>query len=362
MKKILTFTFAILISYACSAKLQQGYYRISGNIAGADGSYAYLYHSGSADSVKIENGKFVFQNPLAYPDMFGMRVGKGEFKSFFLEAGEVAVSGTASSLSIQGDGVRGWDEYMTKLKYIYDGMGENARKSNQKSKSERTPEEEKALSSEFLQLQAEGQVLIREFILSHPSSALSPWLITNFFSTGDAAAEKPELYKKLDDAAKQSHYGVLIKKEMEAAATVAVGAKAPAFTLVDKDGKDVSLADYKGKYVILDFWGSWCAPCRKSHPHLVELYNRYKGENFDIVGLAGRDKQRDKWLKAIEEDGLVWRHANLEENKAKQDVGALYNIKGYPTKVLVGPDGTILAYTLGGSEAIDSKLKEVFGK
>lgn len=151
------------------------------------------------------------------------------------------------------------------------------------------------------------------------------------------------------------------KAQSASQSSVTVGTEAPAFTQLDIDGNEVSLSDFKGKYIILEFWGSWCVHCRKSHPHLVELYEKYKGKNFDIISLAANDK-REAWLKAIKEDKLLWSQINLAENKAKQDVAKLYGIKAYPTKILIDPKGVIVAYCTNNMDDIDNKLKQVFKK
>jgi thiol-disulfide isomerase/thioredoxin len=113
---------------------------------------------------------------------------------------------------------------------------------------------------------------------------------------------------------------------------------------------------------VISFWGSWCGPCRQGHPGLVELYNKYKNENFDILGLAGNETSRERWIQAIEADGLVWRQINMRENDPDQSLARLYNITGYPTKLLLDPEGKILGFYLGSYDEMKTKLSEIFGR
>ena len=140
------------------------------------------------------------------------------------------------------------------------------------------------------------------------------------------------------------------------------GAVAPNFTLTDvSTGKEISLSDYKGKYVIIDFWGSWCGPCRASHPHLREIYNRYKGEKFDILGIAS-DRKSEVIRKAASEDNITWPQVSMFEKRAgQQEINKLYAVSAFPTKFLINPQGVIEAIYIGSSDGLDQKLEELLG-
>ena len=134
-----------------------------------------------------------------------------------------------------------------------------------------------------------------------------------------------------------------IIKQLE---NVQIGKVAPEFSLPDTAGVSVSLSDFRGKYVLLDFWASWCPPCRRENPNVVKAFNEYKDKNFTIVGIS-LDKDKSKWMKAIADDNLAWTH--LSDLKYwDSEIPALYGVRGIPANVLLDPDGVIVAKNITG--------------
>ena len=137
-----------------------------------------------------------------------------------------------------------------------------------------------------------------------------------------------------------------------------INKQAPEISLPNTEGKEVTLSSYRGKYVLVDFWASWCGPCRRENPTVVEAYNRFRDKNFTILGVS-LDKQKEAWVKAIVDDNLNWTHIS-DLKYWNSEVVPLYDIKGIPFNVLVDPTGKIVAVNLRGA-ALDQKLSEILG-
>ncbi len=140
--------------------------------------------------------------------------------------------------------------------------------------------------------------------------------------------------------------------------SLAIGKIAPEIALQNPEGETITLSSLRGKYVLIDFWAAWCRPCRAENPNVVRVYNKYSNENFEILGVS-LDRTRDKWLGAIEQDGLPWLHvSDLKYWRSKAAVD--YQVNAIPATFLIDPDGKIIAKNLRGA-SLEAKLKEIFG-
>ncbi len=137
-----------------------------------------------------------------------------------------------------------------------------------------------------------------------------------------------------------------------------VGKEAPDFSMPDITGKEVKLSSFRGKYVLVDFWASWCAPCRQENPNLVKAYQQFKDKNFTVLGVSlDRPGQKDKWIKAINDDKLAW--TNISDLQFwNSPVVALYGFDGIPFNVLVDPQGKVIGQALRGP-MLEQKLNDV---
>ena len=198
-----------------------------------------------------------------------------------------------------------------------------------------------------------------EYIRQHPDEDFSVFLA---WRTGEKQEEALEL---LGDKAKNGKLAAMyqfldkiIKEEQEKAKAkenVSEGKPAPDFTLKDLQGKDLTLSSLRGKYVVLDFWGSWCGWCIKGIPEMKKYYAKYKGK-MEILGIDCRDTE-EKWKEAVEKHELPWLHVRNEGNP---DVSTLYAIEGYPTKIVIDPEGNIAKIVVGEDPAFYEYLDELF--
>lgn len=197
---------------------------------------------------------------------------------------------------------------------------------------------------------------IDSLVTAHPASAVSAYFVVKDFAWQLNLEEMKAIRAKFDPSLDGTMYVTQIDDFIRRMENVQVGAVAPDFTLPDVDGNPVSLSSLRGKYVLIDFWASWCPDCRKENPNIVAAWNKFKDKNFTILGVS-LDRQRDPWLAAIEKDGLTWTHVS-DLKDWKSDAAVLYAIRWIPMSFLIDPDGVILAVGLEG-EALLQKLEEV---
>ncbi|MCG9880293.1 MAG: AhpC/TSA family protein [Bacteroidia bacterium] len=220
-----------------------------------------------------------------------------------------------------------------------------------------TPDIELSIKSAFDSLQQNHQSAVKEFVAKSKES-LVPYFAVNFLLPEADANYLNEVDKKLYASFSESKYAIQLHQKLERLNKIAEGAVAPDIVLSDPYGKKVSLSELRGKIVLVDFWASWCGPCRMENPKNVELYNKYKKSGFEIFGVR-LDDNRDAWIAAINKDKLLWPHGS-DLLKWNSSVVSLYNISAIPYTVLVDKEGKILAKELRGKE-LEIKLKEIFG-
>jgi thiol-disulfide isomerase/thioredoxin len=173
--------------------------------------------------------------------------------------------------------------------------------------------------------------------------------------------EASNTFAGFPEKVRNSELGKTIKAELDAVGVTSEDRVIKPFKEKGLDGNMVDIAAMKGKVVLIDFWGSWCGPCRKSHPHLKAVYEKYKSKGFEIVGVAvengTKEKQQESWKKAIAEDGINW--LNVLNDRETNDIAKEYGVKVFPTKILVDKNGKIVLRIAGDSEELDKKLAEL---
>jgi len=223
---------------------------------------------------------------------------------------------------------------------------------------EATPEARKEADVRFAALEAESKQVAESYVQAHPNSVVAASVVQWRFVDFPNYDEASKLYKQLGPVAKASEPGRSVNKFMTTWDKTAVGTR-PDFAQADASGKQVKLSDFRGKYVLVDFWASWCGPCRQENPNVVKAYNQYKdkGKGFTVFSVS-LDDDKDRWMKAIAADGLVWPNHVSDLKKWNNAAAAAYGVQSIPASFLLDPNGKIIGKNLRGP-ALDAKLAEV---
>lgn len=329
-----------------------------------------LYNDTIFNATELNDGAFTFEGTIAHPTQAYLSLNKkgGNFTidnyvQFYVEAGGIiSVVGPDSLAKAKITGTKTNNEYNSYKALMADierRDGELETKDTSASEGQkRSPQFLKELEMQNKALEKERRALNMQYITDHPGSLIALQALYSFATFSDYNAVSA-LFNKLSPEVRNSPQGKAYAQTLDNMSAVGLGKIAPDFELPDTNARPVKLSSFRGKYLLLDFWASWCPVCRESSPGVLKAYKQYKDKNFTVLSVS-LDKAGDKkaWLNAIHHDGLLW--TQVSDLKFWQSpIVNLYKLTAIPQNFLLDPDGKIIARDLDSNE-LPAKLAEIF--
>ncbi|NJI72340.1 AhpC/TSA family protein [Sphingobacterium kitahiroshimense] len=378
MKAITHLTLALLGSISTLYAQEKASYLIQGTLNGVPKEqkgmlFLQRYDADfSLDSARIDQGTFRFKGTVQGPEMANLfyinTLGeRSETLDFYIEKGKITINGTLgnfhkariSGSALNSDAQQFDETHKTIIDHISTLTTEYFKA-------------EEILSQDSFSMDSPARAIINKidvdlnkwsaqlskeqatYIDQHPNDALSLFKLERLLKDTANQQLVTTLYEKLNPKLKSTPLGQQLLEQLRNLDNLKMGDIAPEFALADTTGKQINLHDFRGKYVLIDFWASWCVPCRVENEHVQKAYDTYKDNGFEVLGIS-TDMMLDSWKKAVTDDGMTW--VNVVDPESK--VSGQYHIKSIPSNFLLDPTGKIIGINLRG-EALHESLKNIF--
>ncbi|TAG30426.1 MAG: AhpC/TSA family protein [Sphingobacteriia bacterium] len=340
-----------------NSKAQQGF-EVKGVVKNTPAKIlVYLRNSSDGKTIAtdtIRHGKFIFKGQLKDPEIFQIGFsGKSESVDLFLYNDRVAIDADYNDLphaSVTGSElVADYELFKLKFNPIKDQLNELAGQIS----PEKNKQKKDSLIFLFETVKIKLVEEVNDFTKKKWKSPVSSFVL---LMVSPLLSDLETRYTALGNAAKRGSYARMIEQKIATAKINSIGIEAQEFSQKDTAGKLVSLKSFRGKYVLIDFWASWCGPCRAENPNVVAAYNQFKQKNFTVLGIS-LDDNKASWMSAIKKDQLFW--TQLSDLKSWGNaVAQMYKVQSIPANLLIDPSGVIIAKNLRGEELI-AKLREL---
>lgn len=313
------------------------------------------------DSTVVKGNSFKLKGKLKNPEFYLIYIGENGPMELFLENSDISVECRLDSLSNAKIVGSASHDLFASFFTIMDSLGFKLRAARIELSSdgvELSVQQKDSLYKVIEQIKIDMNLSMIKFYKKNNNSVVSPFLLTHTILNDISIEDLQAIVDNFGPDIQDSPHTITVKNQLELMKRTMIGAAFTDFTMADTSGVKVSLSDYvgKGKYVLMDVWASWCAPCRSANPSLVALYNKYKSKNFEIVSVS-LDRDRAAWHKGVREDKLSWPQMS-DVLFWQSEVVKLYNISGIPYAVLFDPQGKILKNQVPADQ-LEGILKEL---
>ena len=359
MRNILLIFSLFIVGISC--KPDKDAFVIQGKIEGLKEQFIYLIHpveSGEKiDTLEVKNGTFKIKGIVSAPNIYLLAFGEDYMPiEIFLEPGKFEITGDFKDFDhIQVEGgtlQKTYNDFSITMNPVNESYMQVFDKLTQAKND-----------SNFVLVDSINVLLdsikdtyyenAYQFVEKQPVSIVSAKLISEILMSFPDVDRLDPIVNQFDAYVKKTSYGQKIMNTLNTIRKTKVGTESPNFTLSDLEGNEISLEKYRGKYVLIDFWASWCAPCRDVNPRMVSLFQKYRGKKFDMLGIS-IDDNLEQWKDAVIKDQLSWAQVVDDKNISNQEFG----IVSIPANILVDPDGIIIAKNIFGKK-LETKLEEV---
>ena len=368
MKKLIYLSITVLIVAFAGCTLENTESLIVLETTGyTDSTLIYLVHmetSATNDSGYIVNNRLVFNVDVDEPTPYMIRpVIKSradiDTRSFWKENKQLTITaekGDLKNAMVEGSEMQTQADLVKARKDKLNRLNDSLL-AVYRSMEDRNSEEAKAIRARGRAITKEISDVDVNYIHENPDNIYSAITLKQLMTYTIPRDKTEALYEILSEEVKSTKYGLTVKRYLELSRDLKAGDRAVDFKLPDINGEMVGLSDFQGKYVLLDFWGSGCGPCRMESPNLLRNYQEYRDQGFEIISISF-DKDREAWESAVEKDGMIW--TTLCDLKGGDgDVIMIYKVYFMPTYFLIDPDGMIID-TWKGTGQLDKRLEEIF--
>lgn len=354
MKKLLIVAIAGLLLWSCGNKTQ---FTLKGEIVPAPESGSVILHGFengnpvAVDTSSIIDGKFSFKGNIEMPEMrlLSLDGQRGYIAQLFVDANDIDVTvypdSFASNVVV---GSEANDVYQIYMDEIIKATKNEEQLKQRFAQAQATQNEDElnAVRFEFETMVENTKLYSKNFINEYSESPVAVYVyLMNFFQ--EAQLEELDSMLGVFSSMENSDFVKALQERADALRSSAEGAIAPDFTLNDPEGNEVTLSNFKGKYVLVDFWASWCQPCMMELPNVFANYEKYKDKGFEVIGVS-LDRDRDAWIKTIADKNMSWVHCYDMEGDKPGAVANLYGVTGIPYTLLLDKEGKIIAKNLRG--------------